>query len=1142
MRMKKFLTILLTFAMVLSLLPATAFAANNTATTMRLAKTQGTVTVTNSTDKTVTQTTNMKLYNGYKVKTSAKSYGWISLDETKVAKLDANSGTEVQKSGQKLTLYLSSGNIFFNVKDPLKSGESFHIKTSTMTTGIRGTSGCVRVVNDRVSEIHLLTGQVEVYVEDPLTGVTATATLKAGQKAKSMIADEAMAATGQQAGIVIEPLHRDEVCGNCAKEIAADPELADRIRREAPHLLPEEIAAVADQKLVTDEAAAEAKQDEIDEKVAAQVFPDDVDPYFEEKSGGGGGGGGSSSGGSGGSGGGNNDDNNGGEEETEPVTVSVDTWGGLSTAITAFNNGEAYDGVEDFNEIKLTQDISGENETDTLPPIESGESLTLNLGTSTLTLNDTLVNNGNLTITNEQGYITADITAYENHDYLYPELIRNNGTLTQEDGILVLPDEFGTCVAVVNEGTYNLKGGGIHNGEGNGASAVKNQGDGVFNMSGGTIDFAGSAAIENYAEMNMTGGTMNFSVITESYVWAIENYGDLTIDGEDAKIIGEDGFTYINEAGNEESAAVLLVYNEGTFALKNGTLSVGDHGTGVLNSATAIMTGGTVEVAGNSALGFNLGGGETTFSGGLVTAEHDNAKAVHCYHQELVSGKITSTIRAKAEDQVFFTYIDYVEPANAPPGYEVVYDEAIDYFVLKAEDEPETPPDIGGEEGEGDDSEFAEIVSVKDPGGFLEALLAFDGSEATKIELDVDDGITDENLEAFGIPENMVKVSSDKGTNLLVIDLKGHTLEISATPLVNQGNLRIIDSVGSGKITGEAAQLIENNNILELNGGTMDISASSAYRAVVNVGTMTMSGGTIISAQDTDEAAISVQTGKLTMTGGTISVTGDTAGIYAYNHKELTLKGGSIIAEDDNAICISFGGIGELTLADDAVVKGKNAEYLLVGYNGNGFKTVGPDEDDYYFLKQAPSQEEMTEAMYIFAEQLIAYNSGKGNQEIALRNDVPFDNAVLMSIKAFADKLAELGFDEFVVWNGGDVLTIDLNGHDLILESTLLIGSYSKVKIIDSVGGGKIRGSAMQEMFILSDGARLTLDGVAMEVAEEGQVGIDYRSTGALTFTETATMTVKGDGSFGIIAQGLDLTVPEGCIIVEGEGAEGILQ
>ena len=119
---------------------------------------------------------------------------------------------------------------------------------------------------------------------------------EAGQKATSLIADEAMAAMGEQAGIIIEQLTHEEVCGNCSKEIAADPALVERIRQEAPHLLPEKAAAEADERLAADEKAAEEKQAAIDEKVAQQVFPEDVDPYFEEEqsSGGGGGGGGSS--------------------------------------------------------------------------------------------------------------------------------------------------------------------------------------------------------------------------------------------------------------------------------------------------------------------------------------------------------------------------------------------------------------------------------------------------------------------------------------------------------------------------------------------------------------------------------------------------------------------------------------------------------------------------------------------------------------------------------------------------------------------------------------------------------------------------------------------------------------------------------
>ena len=117
-------------------------------------------------------------------------------------------------------LYLSSGNLFFNVKDPLKSDESLMVRTSTMTTGIRGTSGCVRIIGPRVTEIHLLTGELEVFVEHPGLDIHDYKVLKAGQKARSMIAEYSMAEVGGQAAIVIEKLGAHEVCGICAEEIS----------------------------------------------------------------------------------------------------------------------------------------------------------------------------------------------------------------------------------------------------------------------------------------------------------------------------------------------------------------------------------------------------------------------------------------------------------------------------------------------------------------------------------------------------------------------------------------------------------------------------------------------------------------------------------------------------------------------------------------------------------------------------------------------------------------------------------------------------------------------------------------------------------------------------------------------------------
>lgn len=283
MRMKKILVFILVFLCVIGMCSVSTFAESDTAAIMRIEKMQGSVKVTNYTGKTITKTKKMKLYNGYKIKTGAKSYVWISLDDTKVAKLDANSCVEVQKKDKKITLYLSSGNIFFNAKEPLKSNENLHIKTSTLAIGVRGTSGCVTVVNARVSEIDLLTGKLEIVTEHPVAGIKKTATMRPGQTATSKIDQEAMAVSGEMVNISIKALTVDDVCDNCAIEIADDPALAERIQKEAPQLQPSKIVESAEKKLAEDELADEEKQKAIDEAVRGQNLPKDVIYKTEEE-------------------------------------------------------------------------------------------------------------------------------------------------------------------------------------------------------------------------------------------------------------------------------------------------------------------------------------------------------------------------------------------------------------------------------------------------------------------------------------------------------------------------------------------------------------------------------------------------------------------------------------------------------------------------------------------------------------------------------------------------------------------------------------------------------------------------------------------------------------------------------------------
>lgn len=55
---------------------------------MHLVKTEGKVQVNNAEGKSVKVAENLGLYSGYEVSTLAESYGWITLDKTKLAKMD----------------------------------------------------------------------------------------------------------------------------------------------------------------------------------------------------------------------------------------------------------------------------------------------------------------------------------------------------------------------------------------------------------------------------------------------------------------------------------------------------------------------------------------------------------------------------------------------------------------------------------------------------------------------------------------------------------------------------------------------------------------------------------------------------------------------------------------------------------------------------------------------------------------------------------------------------------------------------------------------------------------------------------------------------------------------------------------------
>ncbi|MDR1205455.1 MAG: FecR domain-containing protein [Peptococcaceae bacterium] len=239
------------------------------AVTLRLEKTEGTVTLQNKSGKNLSILDSMKLFNGYELATALKSYAYISLDAAKAAKLDAGSRAEVRESGKKLGIHVEKGSLFFNVTAPLAADESLNIRTSTMIIGIRGTAGWIRVLSAGSAEVYVLSGHVTVVCYDPLTGETKSQTVYAGECAVSSVREGSEGSErpeGPEARRLGEAVEIDkhmfaerDIPGYVAAEIEKDPALRDKIAGETGLSVPLIVGEVSN-KLAAGNLAAEEAQ------------------------------------------------------------------------------------------------------------------------------------------------------------------------------------------------------------------------------------------------------------------------------------------------------------------------------------------------------------------------------------------------------------------------------------------------------------------------------------------------------------------------------------------------------------------------------------------------------------------------------------------------------------------------------------------------------------------------------------------------------------------------------------------------------------------------------------------------------------------------------------------------------------------
>ncbi len=193
------------------------------ATTMKLARVEGEVSVRDEKEKDLTPAEDMNLYSGYQLKTGKESYSYINLDSVKLTKMDEESDVEIQKSGKDLEILLHSGSLFFNVTEPLKEDETMSIRTSNMAVGIRGTCGWVDVPGEGEMYVYILEGTVECSITDPDTGeVAAAQTVTEGESARLVWKDG-------KAEIIVEKFTKEEIPFFVTAELEKDSGLEEQV-------------------------------------------------------------------------------------------------------------------------------------------------------------------------------------------------------------------------------------------------------------------------------------------------------------------------------------------------------------------------------------------------------------------------------------------------------------------------------------------------------------------------------------------------------------------------------------------------------------------------------------------------------------------------------------------------------------------------------------------------------------------------------------------------------------------------------------------------------------------------------------------------------------------------------------------------
>ena len=230
---KKFIVIGISVAVVavIGVIIALIVSNNNKlkATTMRLLRRVNVVTLEDASGKEKAMTDNMKLQNGNALKTEVDSMVSVGLDEFKIVTVEENSRAEFYQSGKQLELNLTEGSLFIDVSQHLADDESFDVRTSTMTAGIRGTTIYVSQNQDGTWTMYLVSGALHVHGQHPITMEEKDVDIVGGQKVTAITFDDRETDT---IILLVEEFSEEDMPLKLVEELVANQDALERAGSE----------------------------------------------------------------------------------------------------------------------------------------------------------------------------------------------------------------------------------------------------------------------------------------------------------------------------------------------------------------------------------------------------------------------------------------------------------------------------------------------------------------------------------------------------------------------------------------------------------------------------------------------------------------------------------------------------------------------------------------------------------------------------------------------------------------------------------------------------------------------------------------------------------------------------------------------